>query len=316
MDASARAPAAGGLDVSWVHGSDKSGRDPPLQVHMYDDATAILRQSKDVSFEAPFLYLFFGKDSALLLDTGAAKTPERAPIRRTVDELVESWLARHPREGYQLVVAHTHGHGDHVAGDPQFAGRAGTTVVGRDLPSVKSFFGMEDWPRGRGRIDLGGRVVEVIGSPGHHPAAVSFYDPRTRFLVTGDTVYPGRLYVSDYGAFVATLDRLVAFTAEREVSYVMGCHIEMTDVRGKDYPITTRYQPDEPPLQMTVPQLVAVRDAAKSLDGKAGARYFDDFAIYNGPCTVTVLGQIARGTWGNFARSLGAGRRGGGRGKA
>ena len=42
----------------------------------------------------------------------------------------------------------------------------------------------------------------------------------------------------------------------------MGCHVEMTRTPGRDYPLGSTYQPDEPPLQMTVGQLGAVREAA------------------------------------------------------
>ena len=62
-------------------------------------------------------------------------------------------------------------------------------------------------------FDLGGRVLEVTGIPGHHEAAIAVYDPWTGFLLTGDTVYPGRLYVRDMPAFMDSLDRLVAFAA-------------------------------------------------------------------------------------------------------
>src|SRR5258707_885606 len=80
---------------------------PPIQVHRYDEHTVILRQSKSVHYEAPFIYLLFGNDRALLLDTGATADPAKFPLRATVDQLVEEWLARHPRDGYQLVVVHT-----------------------------------------------------------------------------------------------------------------------------------------------------------------------------------------------------------------
>ena len=71
-----------------------------------------------------------------------------------------------------------------------------------------------------------------MGCPGHHEASIAVYDRRSGFRVTGDTVYPGRLYVDDLPAFTATLDRLVAFTRSRPVSHVMGCHIEMTRTPG------------------------------------------------------------------------------------
>ena len=46
---------AGDFNVTWIHGSQRKGsmRDPPIQVHYYDQHTVIMRESKDVSFEAP-----------------------------------------------------------------------------------------------------------------------------------------------------------------------------------------------------------------------------------------------------------------------
>ena len=84
-----------------------------------------MRQSKSVHYEAPFLYLLFGNDRALLLDTGATADAGAVPAaRRLSTGSSPTGSARHPRERYELIVAHTHGHGDHVAGDGQFAGPA------------------------------------------------------------------------------------------------------------------------------------------------------------------------------------------------
>jgi len=102
----------------------------------HDDHTFVLRQNKAVHYEAPFLYLFLGNDRALLLDTGATADAELFPLRDTVDSILADWLTEHPRERYELVVAHTHGHGDHVAGDVQFQGRPDTTVVTADTESA------------------------------------------------------------------------------------------------------------------------------------------------------------------------------------
>ena len=73
IDFAAQAPAQGSLDVRWIHGAParRPATDPPIQVHWYDPHTVIMRQSKSVHYEAPFLYLLFGNDRALLLDTGA-----------------------------------------------------------------------------------------------------------------------------------------------------------------------------------------------------------------------------------------------------
>jgi hydroxyacylglutathione hydrolase len=282
VDFATNAPAPGSLDVRWIHGS---AQEPPIQVHRYDPHTVILRQSKLISFEAPFLFLLFGNDRALLLDTGATKDPGRFPLRATVDRLIDEWLAEHHpgKTDYDLVIAHTHGHGDHVAGDEQFAGRPHTTIVNRELDAVQAHFGFTDWPEQTVTFDLGGRVLELTGTPGHHRAAITVYDPWTGFLLTGDTVLPGRLYAFDYPQFLTSLDRMVAFAEERAVTHVLGCHIEMTTRPGRDYPLGAVYQPDEPPLEMTVAQLRDVRQAARDADGKRGPRRCDDFIIYNEP---------------------------------
>ena len=85
-------------------------------------------------------------------------------------------------------------------------------------------------------------------------------------------------------AFAVSMERLAQFAQARPVTHVMGCHIEMTRRPGRDYPIGALYQPDEPPLQMTVQQLAAVRTATASVAGQPGAHVFDDFIIFNGPC--------------------------------
>ncbi len=213
----AHRPGAGSLDVTWIHG--RRG-EPEIQVHFYDEHTVIMRQSMRVNYEAPFIYLLFGNDRALLLDTGATADPQLFPLRSTVDSLVRAWQERHPRHGYELVVAHTHGHGDHVAADPQFADRPATTVVPHEEEAVRSFFGFADPPAGSVFFELGGRVLEILDSPGHHKAAITIHDPRTGILFTGDTVLPGRLYIADYRAYRATLDGLVTFAETHTVTHV------------------------------------------------------------------------------------------------
>ncbi|HET9896881.1 MAG TPA: MBL fold metallo-hydrolase [Streptosporangiaceae bacterium] len=193
IDFASAAPVAGDLDVHWIHGHrpGTADTDPAFQVHAYDEHTYVLRQSKASTYEAPFIYLLFGNERAVLFDSGATKTPD---VVSAVDEVMRGWLSRNPRDGYPLVVAHTHSHGDHVAGDEQFGGRPDTTVVGRTVAEVREFFGFTNWPGEVVGFDLGGRVLELTGIPGHHAASVAVYDPWSGFLLTGDTVYPGRLY--------------------------------------------------------------------------------------------------------------------------
>jgi glyoxylase-like metal-dependent hydrolase (beta-lactamase superfamily II) len=305
VDFRTSAPVGGNWDVRWIHGAPRTRAcsDPPIQIHRNDPHSYVLRQSKALSFEAPFLYLLFGNERALLLDTGATKDPARFPLRHTVDGLISEWLADNPRSDYPLVVAHSHGHNDHVAADSQFADRPNTVVVPRTAPDVLTHFGLVDRPFEPTPFDLGGRVLEIFAIPGHHAASVAIYDPWTGWLLTGDTVYPGRLYVFEFAAFVDSLDRLVEFAHRRPVTHVLGCHIEMTTTPRRDYPLGAKYQPNEPPLQMTVAQLEAVRDAAHQVAAAPGAHRFDEFVIFNGRCTGELVRQLVR-TMGRRARAL------------
>ncbi len=293
------APVPANLDVRWIHGARCRTRcaDPAIQVHRHDAHTFILRQSMAVSYEAPFLYLLFGNDRALLLDTGATADATLFPLRRTVDELMNGWLGENPRTGYQLVVAHSHAHADHLAGDGQFAGRPDTVLVGSAEPEVRAFFGLTDDPDDLATFDLGCRTLRVISCPGHHPTSIAIFDRWTGWLLTGDTVYPGRLYVKDYPAFVASIDRLSQFASRNPVGAILGCHIEMTMTARHDYPIGVTFQPDERPLPLTVDQLLRVRDATHAVADRPGAHAFDDVVIFNGPCRPAVARQLIRALW-------------------
>jgi hydroxyacylglutathione hydrolase len=270
------------LDVQWIHGSpsSKHNTDPDLQTYWYDANTVILRQNKAIDYEAPFLFLLFGEQRAVLLDTGATASPDFFPLRRVVDDLIESWLAQHHRSGYELLVLHTHGHDDHVAGDGQFADRPDTVLVDADKDVAWEFFGFSADADDVKPVDLGGRVLKAFATPGHHSAAVTFFDPWTGILFTGDTVYRGRLYIVDWTAFSRSIDRLIEFCATHPVTHVIGCHIEMTRQPGVDYPVRTTYQPDEPPLEMSVAHLHAIRAALDEVGAEPALRAFDEFILW------------------------------------
>jgi glyoxylase-like metal-dependent hydrolase (beta-lactamase superfamily II) len=270
--------AAGNLDVNWIHGSPaaKYNTDPDIQVHAYDEHTYVLRQNKAVHYEAPFMFLLFGNSKAVLLDTGATAEPRFFPLRRTVDEIIDGWLARHPHPvSYGLLVLHTHAHGDHIAADGQFTDRPNTVVIDAKRDAAWAYFGFTGEP-GSGEpgtvaeVDLGGRILDCLATPGHHPAAITYYDRYSQLLLTGDTIYPGRLYVFDWPAFVRSIDRLVEWCAQHPVAYLLGCHIEMTTKPGVDYPVGWNYQPDEPPLQLTTGHLKQIQATLKASNFQPG----------------------------------------------
>lgn len=235
----------------------------PIEETRLDPATVQLRQTKSSHWEAPFVFLLFGSQRALLLDTGASRDPADLPLRERVDELVGEWITSHPVTDYELIVAHTHAHGDHIAGDGQFTDRPSTRVVGTTPAEVIAFFGLENWPAEPTTLDLGDRIVDVIPGPGHEPSAVVFFDRATGTLFTGDSICPGRLYIRDRVEFAATIDRLIGFrdSSPVAVEVLRGAHIEMSTTPGFDYPAGTVDQPDEAPLQLPPTILDEIRNA-------------------------------------------------------
>lgn len=276
------APDAHPLKVKWIHGSPepKYNTDPDIQLYAYDENTIILRQNVAVSFEAPFMFLLFGESRAVLLDTGATESVQYFPLRRTVDGLIDEWLAKHPSvESYPLLVLHTHSHGDHTAGDAQFADRPDTVVVSALLENVFPYFGFDETPDAVIPVELGGRVLEALATPGHHKAAITFYDSATGILFTGDTVYPGRLYVFDWDAFDRTIDRLIDFCADHPITHVLGCHIEMSTTAGQDYPVGFSYHPDEHALELTPEHLHLLRATLDKNERRPGRYVLPELII-------------------------------------
>ena len=224
----------------------------------------MLRQPACTNYEKPFLYLLIGREKALLLDTGAGGINVATPI----DSILAAWRASHGGAPRALVVGHTHAHGDHVAGDAQFQGRAGVTLVGRDTASVRAFFGFRTWPTDVVTYDLGGRTLDVLAIPGHEPSSIAVYDRASRLLLTGDTFYPGRLYVRDTAAFARSTARLAAFVKGRRVDAVLGTHIEQARTAFTDYPVGTKDQPDEDRLELARAELVSLDSAVQTMRGR------------------------------------------------
>ncbi len=272
----------GQFPAKWISGGPDCGSEPEIQVHAYNPDLYILRQSMCTNYEGPFLYLIFGQDKALLLDTGAGGIP----VQQTVARIVDEWLAAHGQSWIELVVVHTHAHGDHIAGDAQFAGQPNTTLVAPGVASTQQFFGISDWPNEIVPYDLGGRVLDVIPIPGHEPSHIALYDRRTCLLLTGDTLYPGRLYVfgaasqGQWAVYKASIQRLVDFASVNPVSWVLGTHIEMSRRPGVDFPLGSTHHPAEHVLQLGLSHLIELDQALDSLGNQPQMQIHREFIIF------------------------------------
>lgn len=254
----------GSLDQGWSEGAPdcKAVHLAPLEVHAYNPQTYILRENLCSTFEAPFLYLLIGSTRALLIDTGDVADAAQMPLAQTVLNLL-------PQDGagkLPLLVVHTHRHLDHRAGDPQFAHLEHVEVVGYDLDSVRSYYHFSNWPNGLAQIDLGGRTVDVIPTPGHNETEVSFYDRNTALFFSGDFLMPGRLLIDDTSADLASAKRAAAFVQDRPVSHVLGGHVEL-DANGQTFGWESQYHPHEHALAMAKDDLLALPAAVGKFNG-------------------------------------------------
>jgi glyoxylase-like metal-dependent hydrolase (beta-lactamase superfamily II) len=186
-------------------------------------------------------YLIAGKKRALLFDTGMGISD----IKKLTAELTK----------LPIIVLNSHTHDDHVGGNWQF-----DTVYGMDTDFTrknaqgsredaqaeitpdqicgtlpKGFdakaYETRSWKITRfiqngERIDLGGRMIEVIATPGHTPDAISLLDRGNGLLFTGDTYYPAPIWLhrpeTDLGAYSKSIRRLAALAPQLKL--VLGAH--------------------------------------------------------------------------------------------
>ncbi|MGN9813381.1 MBL fold metallo-hydrolase [Micromonospora sp. BQ11] len=121
-----------------------------------------------------------GAEGVLLLDSGmseympAALSPALAVLGKDVRDVT--------------AVCSTHGHRDHTGGSPAIREVSGApsyfSVYDSDLAGFAP-----DVPVSAGdRITRGDVTLEVVGTPGHTPGSVCFYEPVRRLLIAGDGV--------------------------------------------------------------------------------------------------------------------------------
>lgn len=273
------APDSAIFAQTWINGSGKD--EPSLQAQRYDPNTVVIRQSLKTSFEAPFIYLLFGEDKALLIDTGAGGVD----LRSMVDRQIGDWLAANGRDSISLVVMHSHAHGDHVAGDEQFADRVDTVIVGHSAAEVADFFGIERWPNETRAFDLGRRTVDIIPTPGHHDTHVVVYDNSTRLLFSGDVLYPGRLYFRCDKAreYRDSIDRIAEFVNARDASWILGAHIELAREAGKSYNSNELVRANERLLEMTPATISGVQSALTQMGDRIRVESHANFILFPHP---------------------------------
>jgi len=186
-------------------------------------------------FEEALCYLVEGRNRAALIDTGTGI----GDIETVVNSLTD----------LPVIVVLTHEHYDHVAGAWRFeeiyhynnADALQVLKAGRSNESLRKYtegdYLWKPLPEGFDKntwtippivpttlvedgdiINLGGRELEVIYTPGHCPGQMCLLDKTHRLLFTGDHFFPGPLYAYsddvDLADYVASNKKLEARLSE------------------------------------------------------------------------------------------------------
>ena len=220
--------------------------------------------------EETISYLIVGTKQALLFDTGMGI----GNIQKITAQLTKKFL----------VVVNSHTHNDHVGGNSEFtfiygmdtdftrknakgsrvdaqAEIAAGQICGNLPPGFNpKTYVTKPWKISRFvhdgfTINLGGRKLEIIATPGHTPDAIALIDRGNGLLFTGDTYYPAPIWLyrpeTDMDAYVASAKKLAALAPQ--VKLVLGAH---------NVPVA---QPD------VLPRLVEAIQAVRSGKGEVKA---------------------------------------------
>ena len=271
-------------NYQWFSGAEDCSKNtkPAIEIYQYDSDSYILRQNKCTHFEAPFIYLLFGEEKLLVLDTGATADEKTFPLAKTVQTIIEQRKKATGKSApKKIIVAHTHSHSDHIAGDIQFKPIKNAKLIPvKDVNKLTKAFGLRNWPNKNAFLDLGDRVITIIPSPGHQTEAIAIYDPANKWLLTGDNVYPGRLYVRNWLEFRQSINKLAKFAEMFPVDAVLGAHIEMSKTAKKDFPMSATFQPNEASLVLYKEDLQLLNKTLQQLGNKVTKVTLDKFVIY------------------------------------
>ena len=208
-------------------------------------------------YQQNYSYLIVGTARAVLYDSGSGTRDISGIVGR---------LTRLP-----VTVIVSHLHFDHLGGVGPF-GR----VAMIDLPVTRAdgagplfrpsryeymgfvdgltapSFAVSEWLKPKSNIDLGGRSLLVLSTPGHTPSSVALFDAQTKRLFSGDFIYPTTLYAflpgASMSAYQATANMLLEMLPADTVLWTAHCcrknegvsapWLSMKDLRDLDTTLT------------------------------------------------------------------------------
>ena len=213
--------------------------DPWFEV--YEPASGVFAIYEPHQSEETIGYLITGEKRAVLFDSGMGISD----VKKVTAELTK----------LPIVVLNSHTHDDHVGGNWEFdtiygmnteftrqnargsredaqaeiapSELCGTLPAGFDAKAYQTrSWKITHYMHDGETIDLGGRSLQVIATPGHTPDAISLLDRTNGLLFTGDTYYPAPIWLfrpeTDLDAYGRSIRRLAALAPK--IKLVLGAH--------------------------------------------------------------------------------------------
>ncbi|MFA6660222.1 MAG: MBL fold metallo-hydrolase [Bacilli bacterium] len=209
----------------------KSSKEEWFTIDEIDNNTFIISEYRH--WEESHCYLLNGEEYSLLIDTGLGIENIKEQIMKLTDKPV-------------IAVA-THIHWDHIGGHkyfPDFYAHEeelnwlngefplsmeqikGYVVEDCDLPDgfdIDKYEFFQGKPvrllKDKDVIDIGGRTLEVLHTPGHSPGHMCFFERDRGYLFTGDLVYIGTLFAyypsTDPVAYLKSIKRVAALPVQK-----------------------------------------------------------------------------------------------------
>lgn len=163
-------------------------------------------------------FLFTGSDGSLLVDSGFGKSDLAARVKELTSGPV-SLLLTHADMDHTGDAAHFDDVYLHEEEKPRYRARGGQALhMLRDGDAVPA----------------GSRTLEVIHLPGHTPGFIALLCREERFLIGGDSVQGGPVFMfgegRDFDRYIASMDRLKGFKELYDTVYAS--HGELTAPEG------------------------------------------------------------------------------------
>jgi glyoxylase-like metal-dependent hydrolase (beta-lactamase superfamily II) len=157
------------------------------------------------------MFLLLGDERAMLIDTGYGGGDLLSLIKT--------------KTNLPIIVVNSHSHVDHIGCNHQFKkiyAHPGDFPELRAVDQDIELIELKD----KDNIDLGGRVIEVIHTPGHTPGAISFLDRNNRMLFSGDNIGDRPVYMFMEGQsleeYTKSLEHLISICTDYDSIYA--CH--------------------------------------------------------------------------------------------